>query len=183
MAFVTVLRRLPVCALALIACTRQTKLELVPPPPQTSVKYSAHVAPGTPRYEEKEGEVSNRPVPVEHPPPEYPSAAVALGLHRVVVSVKVIVDSEGKVSEVRIPPAVDSAARPAVFDDAVRAALLRWRYVPLTFRRFAEVKDAEGDVVDAREVSVEHRPFSLDYDFLFELRDGKPMVGNAIRRE
>ncbi len=178
----TVAWRWLACALVLSGCASQTRPEFASAP-RTNVKYSAHIAPGTPRYEEREDEVSNRPAPIENPPPEYPPAAIALSLRRVVVSAKLIVDSEGRVSEVRIPPAADPAVHSALFDDAVRTAVLRWRYIPLTFRRFADVKDAEGNVIDAREISSECRPFSLDYDFLFELRDGKPVVGNTIRRE
>ena len=70
-----------------------------------------------------------------------------------------------------------------MFDEAVREALLRWRYTPLTFTRWQEVKDTEGNIVDSREVSAERRPFSVDYDFVFELRDGKPMVGEATTRK
>lgn len=169
------------CTLAAAGCAHEPRHASVPS--QTSVKVSAHVAPGTPRYEEGEDEISNRPSPIEFPAPVYPAAALALGLHRVEVGAKVIVDAEGKVSEVRIAEAPDPATHPAVFDDAVHEALLRWRYIPLTFRRFAEVKDEQGNVVDSRLVSSENRPFSLDYDFVFELRDGKPMVGSATRRE
>ncbi len=147
------------------------------------MKYSAHVVPGTPRYEEREDEVANRPVSIENPPPVYPQAAIALGLHRVEVNAKVIVDSEGKVSEVRIAESSDPATHPAAFDDSVRATLLRWRYIPLTFRRFAEVKDEQGNIVDSRLVNSESKPFSLDYDFVFELRDGKPVVAGVTRRQ
>lgn len=169
------------CALVFAGCARQVRPESALP--QTNVKYSAHVAAGTPRYEEREDEISNRPSPVEYPPPAYPPAAIVLGLRRVEVDARVIVDIEGKVSEVRITPAPDPATRPVVFDDAVREALQHWRFIPLTFRRFAEVKDAQGNVVDSRLVSSENRPFSLDYDFVFELRDGKPFVGSApVRR-
>jgi len=163
------------CALAVIGCTHQTRP--APALPQTSVKVSAHVAPGTPRYEEGEDEISNRPSPLEFPAPAYPPVAIALGLRRVEVNAKVIVDTAGRVSEVRIAAAPDPTTHPSVFDEVVREALLRWRYIPLTFRRFVEVKDGQGNVVDSRLLSSENKPFSLDYNFVFELRDGKPVVG------
>ena len=168
------------CAFALAGCVQPAPREAAPA--QTSVKYRAYADVGTPRYEEREDEVSNRPVTVQNPPPAYPQAAIALGLHRVVVVAKVIVDTEGAVSEVRIAPAADPAARPAVFDDAVHEAMLRWHYIPLTFTRFEEVKDAQGNVVDSRPVSAERKPFSLDYEFVFELRDGKPFVAGGSPR-
>ena len=162
-------------ALVVVGCVRQIKPELAQP--QTRVKYSAHVAAGTPRYEEREDEISNRPSPVEYPPPAYPPTAIALGLRRFEVNAKVIVDTAGRVSEVRIAAAPDPTTHPSVFDEAVREALLRWRYIPLTFRRFVEVKDGQGNVVDSRLLSSENKPFSLDYNFVFEVRDGKPVVG------
>lgn len=168
------------CALASAACVRQVRP--LDAQAQTNVRYSAHVAAGTPRYEEKKNEVSNRPLPFQHPPPAYPQAAIALGLPRIEVDAKIVVDVDGKVSDVRIAPPEDTNAHPVVFDDAVRAALRQWRFIPLTFTSWEDVKDEEGNVVDARQVRSERRPFSLDYDFVFELRDGKPVVGVPSRR-
>jgi hypothetical protein len=168
------------CALTLAGCIAPAQRENAPP--QTNVRYRAYADVGTPRYEEKEDEVSNRPVTVQNPPPAYPQAAITLGLHRVVVLAKVIVDTEGKVSEVRIAPAADPATHPAMFDDAVHEAMMHWRYIPLTFTRFEEVKDAQGNVVDSRPLSAERKPFSLDYEFVFELRDGKPFVAGGSSR-
>ncbi|TLY50202.1 MAG: hypothetical protein E6K53_11370 [Gammaproteobacteria bacterium] len=132
--------------------------------PQTRVSYQARIAPGAPRYEETEDEISNSPTLLENPAPVYPQAAIALHLPKVAVAAKVIVDREGKVDEVRITPATDSAASPTEFDVAVREAALRWQFTPLTFTRWEE-----------------RRPFSLDYEFYFELRDGKPVVGSAAQ--
>jgi len=165
----------------LVGCVQPTKPGSAPP--QTNVRYSAHVDPGTPRYEEKENEVSNRPLPLEHPPPAYPQAAMALGLPRVEVSVKIVIDAEGKVSDVRIVPPENTTVHPPVFDEAVREALSRWRFIPLTFTSWEDVKDDRGNVVDARQVRSERRPFSLDYDFFFELQNGKPVVGVPSRRD
>src|SRR5580765_4716899 len=117
------------CALAVVGCANG--IRPTPAAPQTNVRYSAHVAPGTPRYEEGVDEISNRPTPVEFPAPAYPATAIVLGLRRVEVSAKVIIDAEGKVSEVRIAAPPDPATHPVVFDDAVHEALLRWRYIPL----------------------------------------------------
>ena len=69
----------------------------------------------------------------------------------------------------------------AEFDEAVRDAVRGWFYTPLTFTRWEEVKDAEGNIVDSRPASIEKKPFSLDFDFRFELRDGKPVVGAMTR--
>ena len=144
--------------------------------PETRVAYQAKLKPGAPRYEEREDEVSNRPAPIENPLPVYPTSAIPLHLASVVVSAKVIVDREGKVTEVRLTPAPEPNAHRAEFEAAVHEALERWRFTPLTFSRWEDVEDAQGNVVDSRQVS-ERRPFSLDYEFYFELREGRPMVG------
>ncbi|MEP6940724.1 MAG: hypothetical protein ABI846_13250 [Rudaea sp.] len=167
-----------IIALTLCACHA-----LKPPdaPSETRVAYRASIAAGTPRYEEAEDEVANRPAPAENPAPIYPPSALALHLPRVVVEAKVIVNREGRVGEVRIAASTDAGAHPAVFDAAVRDAASRWRFTPLTFTRWQDVTDAQGNVVDSRQVSAERRPFSLDYAFFFELLDGKPVVGAQSR--
>lgn len=162
-------------ALALYACHAVKPRDA---PPSTRVAYQASIAPGTPRYEERDDEVSNQPVPAENPAPLYPQSAIALRLPRVSVSAKVIVDEEGRVEAVRVATAGDSAGHPPEFDDVVRTAAMQWHFTPLTFTRWHDVKDAEGNVIDSRPVSSERRPFSLDFDFFFELRDGKPVVGS-----
>ena len=145
-------------------------------PPETKVAYRANVDPSAPRYAEAEGESTSIPQPVDNPPPIYPDAMIPLHLAVVTVKAKVIVNTEGAVDEVRIAPAEDPVSRPAEFDAAVRDAVTKWHYMPLTFTRWEEVKDAQGNVVDSRAASIEKKPFSLDYEFSFELRDGKPAV-------
>jgi len=169
------------CTFTMIAIVLGGCAQISKSAPQTRVSYQARIAPGAPRYEETEDEISNSPTLLENPAPVYPQAAIALHLPKVAVAAKVIVDREGKVDEVRITPATDSAASPTEFDVAVREAALRWQFTPLTFTRWEEVKDAQGNVVDSRQISVERRPFSLDYEFYFELRDGKPVVGSAAQ--
>jgi hypothetical protein len=82
---------------------------------------------------------------------------------------------------VRIEPAGPDAARPAAFDDAVRSAVAQWRYTPLHIRTFEDALDAEGNVTDTRAIKDEAKPFSLDYEFNFDLRDGKPVVTTGSR--
>jgi hypothetical protein len=160
--------------LLLCACADQVKT--ADTPPHTAVSYRASVAPGAPRYAELENETSNTPTPIDNPAPRYPDSAIALHLPVVEVSAKVIVDADGKVSEVRIAPPIEAAGRPPEFDVAVRDAVLQWRFNPLRFTRWEEVKDEQGDVVDSHAVSAVARPFSLDYEFRFELRNGRPVV-------
>ena len=161
----------------LVGCVDTTR-----PSAQPHVEYRSVEAPGTGHYEEREDETATATVLLEHPAPEYPADMIGLHLPHVAVTAKLIVDTEGTVSEVRIePPAGSDVEHPSAFDEAVRSAAARWRYTPLHIRSFEDVLDAEGNVTDTRVVKDEAKPFSLDYEFDFDLRDGKPVVSSGNR--
>lgn len=147
-----------------------------PSAPQTNVAYRTIDSSDTTHYEVSDDEVVTAPVVVENPPPVYPESAVALRLAHVGVRAKVIVGTDGTVDEIRVDPSTDADAYPPSFVESVREAVTEWRYAPLRFKRFAEVLDDQGNVTDTRLVSDEAKPFSLDYEFDFEFRDGKPVV-------
>jgi hypothetical protein len=152
------------------------------PSAQPHVEYRSVEAPGTEHYEEREDETATVTVALEQLAPEYPADMIGLHLPHVVVTAKLIVDTEGRVSEARIePPAGSDVEHPAAFDDAVRNASVRWRYTPLRIRTFEDILDAEGNVTGTRVVKDEAKPFSLDYEFDFDLRDGKPVVTSGDR--
>jgi hypothetical protein len=155
--------------------------------PETHVAYHAHISADAPRYEEREDEVSTSPQLIENPAPIYPPSAIPLHLPHVAVEAKVVVDEGGHVAEVRVAPMTANAPRPVEFDAAVRDAAMRWRFAPLTFTRWQYVEDAQGNTVDSRKIASENRPFSLDYTFSFDLRDGKPVTAiatsSAARRD
>jgi hypothetical protein len=174
-------RAIAIAGLALLACACTQPRKPAPAPPATRVAYRAAVEPGTPRYEEPDDVSTSLPQPFDNAPPIYPPTMIALHLPLVTVKAKVIVDADGRVSEVRIVAADASMPRPPEFDAAVRDAVLQWGYMPLTFTRWEEVKDAQGNVVDSRPASIEKKPFSLDYEFRFELRDGRPVVEGAAQ--
>ncbi len=173
-------RLFTLCAgLALCACNHAVKPTATPPETQVAFRLSA-AGGQTPRWEMHKGESANIPAMIVHEAPAYPESAVALRLPLVVVEAKVIVDAEGQVSEVRIVPAEATPLRD-LFEEAVRTGVGQWRYTPLEFTRWKDVLDAHGNVVDAKREAVERKPFSLDYEFRFELRDGKPFVGTAAQ--
>ncbi|MBN8887298.1 MAG: hypothetical protein J0I77_16365 [Rudaea sp.] len=167
------------CAFVLAGCVHEIKPEHAPP--RTKVAYKASVDPQATHYEEKDDESTTIPQPGDNPPPVYPPSMIALHLPLVMVKAKLIFGAQGTVEEVRIVPADPASPRPVEFDEAVRDAVRGWFYTPLTFTRWEEVKDAEGNIVDSRPASIEKKPFSLDFDFRFELRDGKPVVGAMTR--
>ena len=157
---------------ALCGCARHAAR---PQDPSTQVAYRMIEAPDARHYEVAPEESSNVPVALANPVPDYPPGLVALELAHVSVRAKLIVDTEGHVAEVRFDPA-EGANHPAAFDEAVRNAVARWRYVPLRFRGWRDVLDAQGNVVDAEQVKDEVKPFSLDDEFIFDLCNGKPVV-------
>lgn len=165
-----------VLGIALAACTapavRTSKLK-----PQTSVDYRSVAAPATARYQLQPGESAKQPVLIERLAPKYPPEVIALHLAEVAVNARIVVDANGKVTDVRIVRAADQRY-PEAFDDSVRATAYKWRYSPLQFLRWRDEYDAQGNLVDSRQVAVESKPFSLDYEFHFALRDGKPFVSS-----
>lgn len=160
---------------ALCGCARHAARQQRP---STQVAYRTIEAPDTRHYEIAPEESSNMPVALANPAPDYPPGLVVLQLAHVSVRAKLIVDTEGRVAEVRFDRA-EGANHPAAFDDAVRNAVARWRYVPLRFRQWRNVLDAQGNVVDTERVKDEVKPFSLDYEFTFDLRNGTPVVATS----
>ena len=143
---------------------------------RTNVDYRTVDDASTKHYELRAEQSYTIPAAVDHLPPDYPADMIALHLPHVDVRVKVIVDEKGAVAEARFP--TETAEHPAGFDDAVRGAVLKWHYTPFVIRTWEDVTDAEGNVTDSRIASAQAQPFSLDYDFSFDLRDGKPVVAS-----
>lgn len=162
--------------LGLIGCGAQT----VRPAVETHVAYRAIDSGNAPRYELADEETATIPTQIRNDPPRYPPALIDRHIAPVAVRAKVVIDTRGEVSAIYIKRGEDSY--PGEFDDAVRTAVSAWRYAPLRFQQFEDVLDAQGNTVDARLVKDEARPFSLDYEFSFEIREGKPVVSNRAAR-
>ena len=122
-------------------------------------------------YELALGEVSTGAVPAEHPAPAYPPSLLDQRLPPLEVAARLVVDGQGKVSEVRIEGEAQADARTRLFDEAVRAAAMQWTFEPLRISQWAA--DADGNT---HEVGSQRRPFSLDYVFRFAWRDGRPVA-------
>ena len=141
---------------------------------RTNVDYKTVSDPDAKHYELAAEQSYAIPTPVTHVPPAYPAEMIPMGIEHVDVRVKVIVDEKGVVNEARLDG--QTADHPPAFDDAVRSAVLTWRYTPFTIRTWKDVEDAEGNVVDAVITQEIAEPFSLDYVFSFDLHDGRPVV-------
>jgi len=132
------------------------------------VSYEAMPETDTDRYQMTKSQHTFGAQPIDNPPPTYPPELVSANLGTT-IHAKVIVDGDGKVTDVRDLDTMGGEHHAAFFA-AVRDAVLRWRYTPMTVVQDHE--DAKGNFNTTRSTA----PFSLDYAFRFELKDGVPSV-------
>jgi hypothetical protein len=140
-----------------------------PPPRDGRVSYGIIPTGAAGQYHMEEGQTSFGAQTVVNDPPVYPASLVPRNLPVQTVRAKVIVDAEGKVSEVRDLDAASDATHAAFFKAAHDAAM-QWSYTPMTV--VEEYEDAKGQFSETRK----NEPFSFDYAFQFELKDGVPTV-------
>lgn len=152
----------------------------IPPPPnEGSTSYrlvdDGHMA----HYTLAMGDVAVGGKPLSRVLPVYPTGLLAACMPVVVVRAQVIVGRDGKASEVRPYPAAEKTAAPAppAFLDAVRMAVMQWRFEPLQINHWAA--DANGNT---HEVDSDTKPFSLVYAFRFVCHAGKATVSSAPAR-
>lgn len=139
--------------------------------PEGDTSYRSVSKDGMQHYQLALGEVSTGAVPRDHPAPIYPSGLLAARLPPQEVEALLIVDTKGRVSEVRMADEAQADPQSRLFMAAVRTAAMQWTFEPLRVAQWAS--DANGDT---HEVGSEVRPFSLDYVFRFAWRDGKPVT-------
>ncbi len=164
----------------LVGITALAGCASVPPPapapvPRTDVRYHAVDNKGTRRYTLNPSQTAVLPaVGPANKPPVYPTALVARHLPPVDVRAKLIVDREGKVTDVRFADADRAGPVRRAFEQAVRAATLEWTFVPMRIKQWKSMPGGGAKVVKN-----EPMPFSQDYVFRFALVDGKPVVTGA----
>lgn len=115
------------------------------------------------------GEITTGATPRTQPMPIYPPALLHARLAPLEVAARLIVDTEGKVSEVLIEGEDQADPQKRQFDEAVHAAAMQWTFEPLRVSQWAA--DANGNTHD---VGSQARAFSLEYVFRFAWKDGKP---------
>lgn len=117
------------------------------------------------------GQTSTGATPLDHPSPIYPLALRASHLPSREIEARLVVDEQGKVSDVRVSG--DAQADPNLhpFTDAVREAALRWTFVPWRTHQWAA--DAHGD---AHSVGDQAQPFEVAYLFRFAMNGDVPVV-------
>ena len=121
------------------------------------------------------GEISTGAALQDHLAPIYPPSLLDARLPPQEVEALLIVDTEGRVSEVRIAGEAQADPQRRLFDDAVRAAAMQWVFEPLHFSQWAA--DANGNT---HEVSSDTRPFSQDYVFRFAWKNGQPVTDAGV---
>lgn len=97
----------------------KTEYKIEPPPPPAPPPPVAAPAPPPPKPAVRRGVV-----PVEREDPVYPRAAIRAGIDKGRVLARVQIDEQGRVTDVIIV----SAEPPRHFDNAVREALMKWRF-------------------------------------------------------
>ncbi|MBK8068783.1 MAG: hypothetical protein IPK27_14495 [Rhodanobacteraceae bacterium] len=176
------MRRLRHCALAalamLAACASQPP---VPPEPAASGRVSGELIldPGTLVAEPEPDEVHEPPMQrAGNLSPVYPAELIAARLPPQSVSVRIVVDREGRVA--RVDPLEGAGTPDARFLAAVREAVMRWRFEPFRVIEWADGPDADGNgEPDGQQVVGEQtRPFRFDMRFRFEVVDGVARVSS-----
>jgi hypothetical protein len=155
-----------VVAVLLAGCARMAR-QSPAPAGIGSASYRSAASSDLAHYQLALGQIATGATLETHQPPSYPSSLLASCPPSIELPARVIVDTAGHVSEVRLQVASDRQP----FAEAVRQAVRGWRYMPLTITRWAADADGRSHPVDSQA-----RPFSLDYVFTFRCEHGRATV-------
>lgn len=163
-----------------VACHQAVKPAPTPAPPAPRPDVSLEVVdpPGAaaPRhYRVKPGHQMVGAAFVSRVLPTYPPALVSRQLPPVAVTATLVADGNGRVTRVLIRARPNAPAVPGAFDEAVRRAVMQWRFSPLR----DSVWKTGPDGTEVRVDEGPGKPFSLTYRFHFRLVDGKPVVSSG----
>lgn len=159
---------------ALAACSTRTVLRPTAKP-ETSWKLIAPA--GSPQYALQPGQSAIEPEPVigHFAPPVYPPALARRGMPPVTVTAQLAFGTDGKVYSVRIVSNSYAGADHALFEDAVRTAAKGWAFTPLVFEAYVDHAGATPTLQRTP------KPFSLWFEFHFDMVAGKPVVETLKR--
>jgi hypothetical protein len=155
----------------LLSATMSALLAACASSPSGSIRDHAATTVTMQHYPLALGEISTGATPRKQPMPVYPSDLLDERLAPVEVAARLIVDTEGKVSEVHIDGEDQAAPQQRQFAEAVRTAAMQWSFEPLRITPWAA--DANGNT---HGVGSQARSFSLEYVFRFAWKDGKPVT-------
>lgn len=109
--------------------------------------------------------------------PVYPAKALKAKAGRNTVGVRIVVDPQGRVSEIRMSMLVFSTPGPFAedFRDAVELAVRQWRFNPARSESYEIIH--EGEVTYSRVTGGENVETEFDLAFTFQ-PDGAVQMGN-----
>jgi hypothetical protein len=170
------IRILSAAAIALLlgACAQTPNRSDSAPANQGNTSWREKVDKDTLHYQLAMGQVASGGSPFQRVDPIYPPSLLPRCLEPVDVDALLIVDTDGKVDEVRVADETQADAERKLFISATREAAKQWQFNPLIIRSWTA--DANGE---QHETSSETRPFSLGYTFHFECRDGRAITHAA----
>lgn len=165
---------LPMLVMQLSACSTRTVLKATAQP-ETS--YKLITPPDAPHYALRQGQSAQLPKPVigHFAPPVYPGSLAKAGMPLVKLKAQLVFGADGKVQDVYFLPGSYAGVGRALFEEAVRAAARDWAFTPLVFEAYS------NPAMDAGTLQREARPFSLWFEFSFEMVRGKPVVETVKR--
>ena len=162
----------------LAACATTSPPKPAAPSLSGIARYEPVSRPDEARYRLQFGQTSNAPTATRWSDPVYPPALVALNLPTQVLLVKLVIDTEGRVT--RVLPEADSpdtsGPHAAAFLGAIQTAVQDWRFDPL------RIVTWQGSGADRVLVSTRTLPYSLEYRFTFSIVDGKGMASSGRSR-
>ncbi len=169
---------LSAASILLAACATTSPPKAAAPSLSGIARYEPVSRPGEARYALQSGQTSNAPTATRWSDPVYPPALVALNLPTQVLLVKLVIDTEGHVTQV-----LSNAGSPdtggshaAAFLDAIHTAVQDWRFDPL------RIVTWKGSGPDRVLVSTRTLPYSLEYRFTFSVVDGKGTASSGRSR-
>jgi hypothetical protein len=176
------LTRRSIPALVLLAmlagCAHPATRPGAKPPNRGDASWHAVERPDTVHYRLALGEVSSGGSAFERVTPVYPASELASCPSAAQITAKLIVDTRGRVIEVR--PSDTASATPPMkpYLDATRTAALQWKFNPLQINHWSADANGDSHVVDSSTL-----PFSLEYTFRFTCRAGRTVVsaGDEVR--
>lgn len=156
------------------ACSTRTVLK---PTANPETSYRLITPPDAPHYSLQPGQSASLPAPVigHFAPPVYPASLAHPGMPPVEVKAQLVFGSDGKVEGVYFMPDSYAGAGQALFEDAVRAAAKDWAFTPLVFEAYT------GGGKAPVELERTAKPFSLWFEFRFDMVAGKPVVETVKR--
>ncbi len=145
-----------------------------PPDYQGKAEYARLAAPpGSHPYTLVAGESASGTTLARNPDPIYPATLVPLALPSVTVTARLSVNDEGGVTAVWISQYQGAKGYRQAFANAARHAAMRWVFVPLTFTRTTILPGGK------HVTRTTAKPFSLWFQFYFNVVNGKPMTSSS----